>query len=309
MKGFRYQRAGGVEGQTLGSRPIGFVTGQINLQTNRRVARHLERYKAIQPLDQKTGRFHRQGPAGLPSSLGAKITRRWPSPERRHRLPVKPHHHHFGESFIECQFSLERLDNVMGPVTIQNQPMGFLSREGGSHLQPFPETSEAEEADTILTLSHQLEPLLWGERPFTTMSNMGGDVPKSLRPVHLGDDALAVVEYLEARHPFLSNPSHANELCLRVQTILNQLRQGLSWVGLAERQPADQLERVMDPHATFLHATRRPGPLLSGSVRLVGGGASHGVQSITIRALFPPLAHPVCQAPGFLGTPYPTGAP
>ena len=77
------------------------------------------------------------------------------------------------------------------------------------------------------------------------MTDMRGDVAQRRWTVHLRDDALTVIEYLEARDTLLSDPRQADSQRARIEAVLNQFCERFSWIGLAEREPADQLEGVV----------------------------------------------------------------
>ena len=59
--------------------------------------------------------------------------------------------------------------------------------------------------------------------------------PQGIGTVHLGNDALPVVENLETRHALLAQARDTNRASPGVQTILDELGERLSGIGLAER--------------------------------------------------------------------------
>ena len=69
------------------------------------------------------------------------------------------------------------------------------------------------------------------------------------------DHPLAVVPDSQAGRLLDSNPRHADGVGAGVKAVLDQLGQGLARVGLAQRQPTDQLERIVNPELPRVHAS------------------------------------------------------
>ncbi len=84
------------------------------------------------------------------------------------------------------------------------------------------------------------------------MADMGGDVAQRLLPRELRNDPFAVVEDLQARSSLLANASNTNMPSPGIEAILHELGQGLARVGLTQREPADELEGIVNPHPPFL---------------------------------------------------------
>ena len=105
------------------------------------------------------------------------------------------------------------------------------------------------------------------------MTDVSGDELQGFRPVHLGDHTLSVVEDLQTRRTALPQPGDVDLMGAGIQAVLDQLGEGLSRVGLAQREPSDQLEGILrakpPPQRVFCSAGTAPD-----AASPLGGGSS-----------------------------------
>ena len=81
---------------------------------------------------------------------------------------------------------------------------------------------------------------------------MGRDVAKGVGPLELGNHALAIVLDLQAGNALLAYANETDVAGVRVQAVLDELRERFSRIGLAQGEPAHELERIVDAHLPFL---------------------------------------------------------
>jgi hypothetical protein len=242
----------------------------MNLELHRGMARDRDSAQSLEPLAEKPRRLDpkhlgRASPRHLvldrdldrphqklAAELRREVVRSPPGADRRRGFLPEADHHDLREAFLERELSAERLDLVLGPIAIQDEPVGLLTRHRGTNLEHLPETPEAEKPDSVLALGHEMKPLPRSERALAAVADVGRDVAKSVGSVELGDDTFAVVLDLQARDALLPHPDDADVAGVRVQAVLDQLREGLSRIGLAQGEPPHQLERVVDADAPFL---------------------------------------------------------
>jgi hypothetical protein len=112
------------------------------------------------------------------------------------------------------------------------------------NLELVAEGPEAEEADAVLPLQQQLTTLLRREVALPRVADVGSHVRKGLGTQEIRNDALAVVQHPERRHPALTDPRDRDPPCSGVQRILHQLGEGFPGISLRAREPADELERI-----------------------------------------------------------------
>jgi len=136
-------------------------------------------------------------------------------------------------------------------IFFENQAMWLLTGHGGSHLQRFSKTPESQQTDTVLALGHQFQSLLRREGALSTVPDVGGNVFERLGSVHFGNDPFTVVHDPETGPAALPGPGYTNVVRSSVQTVLYQLGQGLTWIRLAQGQPSDELEGIVNPEATL----------------------------------------------------------
>lgn len=85
------------------------------------------------------------------------------------------------------------------------------------------------------------------------MTDVGRDVAKGFGSIQVWNDAFTIVEYPEARDFFLPGARDSDVSRAGVQAVLDELRQSLTWIRLAQCEPADELERIMDPQTPRLN--------------------------------------------------------
>jgi hypothetical protein len=83
-----------------------------------------------------------------------------------------------------------------------------------------------------------------GVRFCLRVADVSGDIGERFGARELGDHALAVIEHAEGRQTALAHARDCHHPCLRVDRVLHQLGERLTWIGLRAREPADQLERI-----------------------------------------------------------------
>jgi hypothetical protein len=121
VEALRHQRARRVDRQSGSRLALAPLAGQVDLEADRRVARHLDRPDSLQPIAQKTRRpygDHLLRPAAghpilddyldragqqLTAQLRGEVVRRAPTDQSRLRLAVQPHDDDLGPPFVERQ--------------------------------------------------------------------------------------------------------------------------------------------------------------------------------------------------------------
>ena len=199
-------------------------------------------------LDRDLDRAHQK----LPAQLRRQVVGRSPGADRRRGLFREADHHDLGEVILEGELPAERLDLVLGPLAIQDEPVGLLTRHRGANLEHLSEAPETEKPDPVLALGHEMKPFRRGERSFAAVADMSRDVAESIGSFEIRNHPLAVVLDLQARDALLAHADDADVAGVRVEAVLDELRQGLSRVRLAQGEPADELESIVNPDLSFL---------------------------------------------------------
>jgi hypothetical protein len=168
-----------------------------------------------------------------------------------------------GPALVERQAAPQRLDHVVGTVAMQDQPVGPMPGEGAAQLEHLAQAPEAQQPDAVLPLRHQLQPLLRRQVALAAVADVGRDVSQRLGAVELRDHALAVVPDPQAHLALDALAGDADLSGAGVEAVLHQLGERLAGIGLAQRQPADELERIVDLEPSLGHRA------LSGHRRMV----------------------------------------
>jgi len=151
---------------------------EIDLQPDRRVARHLDGTDPLQPLAEKAQRLdrddllrptarhavlddqvHRAGEE-LTAQLRGEVVGGAAADESAHRLAMDSGDDDLGPSLVDGEPTVETLDPVVGAIAVEHQAERRLAGHRGAHLQHFTQAPEAEQPDAVLALRHQLEPFL-----------------------------------------------------------------------------------------------------------------------------------------------------
>jgi hypothetical protein len=158
---------------------------------------------------------------------------------------------HLGPAVAERQVPTQRLDRVVGAVTVEDKPARRLSLDSGAHFERLTKAPEAEEPDAVLAPRHQREPFLRGERALAAVADVRRDVAQRVGATHLGDHAVATVEDAQAGRAAVSEADQVDAAGIRIEAVLDELGERLAWVGLTEGDPTDELEGVVRLQASL----------------------------------------------------------